>query len=98
LVYAVKLTAKTMADARELIHLFRTGQIRPSESYQGGQNDPTRDALEERILELEVELAERNRVLVEVARIEWAIKNSPWPMFRKSAVVQQLQQIRQPSR
>lgn len=47
--YKIRLTAKSIEDAHELIHLFRTGKIRPVESFEGPQGGKSRAELEREV-------------------------------------------------
>ncbi len=44
--YRLEIVAKTVSDARELLHKIRTGAIRPTESYEGSQSGRSRAELE----------------------------------------------------
>jgi len=47
----ISISAKNMEDARELLHLIKTGQIRPTESYEGPQTGKSAAELHEELAE-----------------------------------------------
>ena len=54
-IYILKLRAKTLEDAHELMHMIKTGTIRPSESYEGDQQGLSRAELESELKRAQID-------------------------------------------
>lgn len=50
-VYLLKATAKNFQDIQQLVHLIKTGKVRPDESYEGHQQGKHRQYLEAELAE-----------------------------------------------
>lgn len=57
-VYMLKVVAKNIQDAKEILHKIKTGAIRPDESYEGPQGGKNRRQLENELLDAQLKLKE----------------------------------------
>ena len=107
LLYVLKITARNMEDVRELMHMVKTGMIRPDESYEGLQSGKSHAELE-----VEVDLwkatsrgLQQNFVVAQdkVTRVEGYLTElissestwpwNWWPLVIRTGVIQRLNAI-----
>ncbi len=55
-VYSLRIIADNMEDLRAILHMVKTGAIRPEESYEGRQNGKSRKQLENELMQTQQQL------------------------------------------
>lgn len=63
--YRIKLKAKKMESADALLHLIKTGAIRPTESYEGTQQGMSRIELEQNLSDARQDLDAMREIILE---------------------------------
>lgn len=68
--YMLKIKATNMEDLRKIVHMIKTGTIRPKESYEGSQSGLSRKELEEIALQRDRLLGLLNSMNADANRLE----------------------------
>lgn len=90
--YRLEVKAEKLEDARELIHLFKVGKIRPVESYEGSQLGKSRAELEEEVVLAKMMV---DRLIDRLRTLEREIEASKGLVFMKKAtLVEKLEKVR----
>jgi len=67
--YRLKIRAKKMEDIRALLHMVKTGTIRPVESYEEPQGGKTRRQLESELTQTQQQLSEARETIKEIGEL-----------------------------